>query len=446
MYSPHADHKGRFIGYFQQFGRFQRNARLYLVSNALSGVTAGVFLVLYNLYLTSLGYKADFVGAILFMGTIGAGVAIFPAGLCVDRWSGKWILIVSSALIGLMGVGSILFRQPGPLLFCAFLTGVAFAFGLVINAPFLTRNSVTEERAHLFSLNIVLAQITTVVGEVVGGALSVWFLHSSWWMGPLPPWLGWWLVGQAEPRSYQLTMLAAGLVAGPSFIPLFLMSDSRPEVAPVRPDKSARSLGLPWRGWLEGSKRWRRLAYMRAFLLSPFFVLALVQTLTGLGAGLISPYFNLFFVRHLNAKPSLFGLLDGAANGLMALTVLLAPWLARRVGLVNSIAFTRLASLPLLLTVGFTNSLALAAVLYPLREGVMDMSQGVLQVFSMEAVEERHRGLANSVYQAAFQVAWAVSSSLGGLIIVYFGYGPLFVGAGVCYLATVVLLFGTKFR
>ena len=81
----------RFSTYFQQFTHFQRNARLYLLSNALSGMTTGIFLVLYNLYLTSLGYNADFVGATLFAVTIGASVTIFPAGFCVDRWSGKWI-------------------------------------------------------------------------------------------------------------------------------------------------------------------------------------------------------------------------------------------------------------------------------------------------------------------------------------------------------------------
>jgi predicted MFS family arabinose efflux permease len=177
-------------------------------------------------------------------------------------------------------------------------------------------------------------------------------------------------------------------------------------------------------------------------MLSPFLALVLVQTLTGLGAGLIIPYFNLFFVRHLQASSVLFGLIDGAANGLTALTTLCAPWLARRLGRVNSIILTRLCSLPLLLTIGLTGSLPLATGLYPLREGLMDMSQGVLLVFSMEEVEERHRGIANSAYQASYQVAWAITSSLAGLIIVYAGYGPLFIGAAACYLATIVLLWG----
>src|SRR5450759_1262316 len=92
------------LEYARRPGRFQRNARLYLVNHALSGVTAGIVLVLYNLYLYSLGYAADFVGFVLFAVTIGAGIAIFPAGICVDRFSGKVILIGSNLLIALAGI------------------------------------------------------------------------------------------------------------------------------------------------------------------------------------------------------------------------------------------------------------------------------------------------------------------------------------------------------
>src|SRR5579864_3091238 len=142
-----------FADFARQFARFQRNARLYLINNVLSGVTTGVVLVLYNLYLVSLGYGTDFVGLVLFAGTIGAGITIFPAGYIIDRIHAKPILIASNLLVALAGIGQILFRQPVPLLASSFLVGVAIAFMLVINAPFLTRNSEPGERAYLFSVN-----------------------------------------------------------------------------------------------------------------------------------------------------------------------------------------------------------------------------------------------------------------------------------------------------
>jgi MFS family permease len=449
------------IEYIQQFRRFQRNARLFLISNVLSGVTAGILLVLYNLYLISLGYHADFVGVVLFVGTIGAGLAIFPAGVCIDRFSGKNILIFSSALIGLAGAGQILFRQPLPLLISAFVVGVGLAFLLVITAPFLTLNSTPEERPHLFSMNISLGLITLVLGEVIGGALPTWFRSIPWLMSPLTSGASSLLSSQPDARSYQLALLFAGAIAAPSFIPLFMMSNVRP------PRRTGQVSSLPWpqknavnetpvysRGEPLRSPSWRwsslagrgkaflsnTISLINTLLHSAFFILVLVYVLTGFGAGLFIPYFNIYFVQHLNASPALFGLIDGGANAITALLTLTAPRLAKRLGKINTITLTRLASIPLLLTIGLTSILPLAALFYLIRQGTMDMSAGILQVFSMESVSEKHRGLANSSYQAAFQVPWALAAPIGGLMIVHLGYPPIFLLGAFFYFLTIITL------
>jgi len=426
--------------YTQQFKRFQRNARLYLISNALSGVTTGILLVLYNLYLVSLGYHTDFVGAVLFAGTIGAGLAIFPAGVCVDRFSGKAVLIGSSALIGVAGAGQILFRQPLPLLISAFVAGVGIAFLLVVNAPFLTINSTPEERPHLFSMNISLGLVTLVLGEVLGGALPAWFRSMPWLMAPLPPWAASLLASQPDPRSYQLALLFAGVIAAPSFIPLFMLrrggtaGDHKGPPLPTPPPSPLRTD--------DGVSIKLALSRVNILLRTPFFFLMLVYIFTGLGAGLFIPYFNIYFVQHLKASPSLFGLIDGGANAITALLTLVAPLLAKRLGRINTITLTRLASIPLLLTIGLTGILPLAAFLYLFRQGTMDMSAGILQVYSMEAVSERHRGLANSSYQLSFQVPLAIATPIGGLIITYIGYPPIFLLGAFCYILAIITLWG----
>jgi len=461
---------GLVIDYIQQFKHFQRNARLFLISNVLSGVTAGILLVLYNLYLVSLGYHADFVGVILFVGTIGAGLAIFPAGACIDRFSGKIILIFSSTLIGIAGAGQILFSQPLPLLISSFIVGVGLAFLLVITAPFLTLNSTPEERPHLFSMNIALSLITLVLGEVIGGVLPIWFRSIPRLMGPLPYGTSSLLASQPDARSYQLALLFAGVIAIPSFIPLFMMSNVRPprrikhisslplsleKTASPKPVSSSSAFlrlsadeGLAWERRGEAFFSYT-LSLINIFLHSAFFFLVLIYVLTGFGAGLFIPYFNIYFVQHLNASPALFGLIDGGANAITALLTLTAPWLAKRVGKINAITLTRLASIPLLLTIGLTSILPLAAFFYLFRQGAMDMSAGILQVFSMESVTEKHRGLANSSYQAAFQVPWAIAAPIGGLIIVHSGYTPIFILGAFFYLLTIIILwarFGSRKR
>ncbi|GAC1665072.1 MAG: hypothetical protein PVS3B3_36680 [Ktedonobacteraceae bacterium] len=162
--------------------------------------------------------------------------------------------------------------------------------------------------------------------------------------------------------------------------------------------------------------------------------------LVGLGAGLFIPYFNVYFVQHLGASSALFGLIDGGANGINALLTLVAPLLALRFGKIKTVVCTRLISIPLLLTIAFTGILPLAALLYLFRQGAMDMSNGVFQVYSMEAVPMQRRGLANSGYQAALQVSWAVTTPLGGLLIAHLGYTPVFISGAVLYLLAIVLL------
>jgi MFS family permease len=484
----------QFVEYVQRFGRFQRNARLYLLANALTGISGGIILVLYTLYLSALGYGTNLIGLILFVATLGVGLAIFPAGLCVDRFSGKAVLIWSTALIGIAGVGQMLFRNPILLCTSVFLVGVGIAFQFALNAPFLTTNSTPAERAHLFSLNIVISLVTTVLGELLGGALPLgvtqWLqLHGhAWTMFPLPLDLSWMLVSDPLARSYQITLLFAGLIATPGFIPLFLMTDDHPTsvrseqqhswsfhhlfasivhfctsivgtgsaqgtipTAPVRKRVTGEfSDGGKPRPYGRTGQTLLSLAFWRrlhTFLLSPLATMIGVNILIGFGAGMLLPYFSLFFVQHLGATSALFGVIDGAANILNAVGTLLAPLIAMRFGRVATILLPRLLAVPVMLCIGISTLLPLAAILYPLRQGLTDMPNGILQVFSMEVVPPQQRGLANSSYQSANQVAWAAATPIGGIIISHLGYTPVFLLTAIFYLLALALIwwrFGDK--
>ncbi|GCE19595.1 MFS transporter [Dictyobacter kobayashii] len=368
-------------------------------------------------------------------------MAIFPAGLCIDRFKGKTILIWASALVGIAGAGQILLRTPFFLLLSAFIAGIGGAFILVVNAPFLARNSTPAERSHLFSLNIVLTLIMTVIGEALGGILPLWFRSKGWLMAPLPAEIHWALTQQPLARSYQLALLVAGIIVVPSFIPLFMMREEQP----LRPQRNERSVQMrvALKARLSMISEWRKIPPQTLFS-NPLLVMIGIQILIGTGAGLLLPYFNVYFVQHLGASSALFGAIDAAANTLNALLTLLAPWLVLRIGKVAALVIPRIISLPIMLLIGITSSLPLAATLYPLRQGFMDMSQGILQVFSMEVVPAQRRGLANSSYQAAYQIMWALGASLGGLMIARVGYLPVFICTTILYSLALILLW-TRF-
>ncbi|HCJ33447.1 MAG TPA: hypothetical protein DHV65_03990 [Ktedonobacter sp.] len=267
------------------------------------------------------------------------------------------------------------------------------------------------------------------MGNIIGGMLPEWFHSISWLMAPLPPWLRLLLANQPDPRSYQLSLLFAGAIALPSLIPLFMLKEKR---HPTLPNSG---LTLP-------RFDTNLLLSIRSIVVSPIFFLILVQVMIGAGAGLFIPYFNIYFVQGLKAPPALFGLLSGGATAVTALLTLTAPWLARRVGKVNSVVVTHVSSIPLLVMIGLIPLLPIAATLYIFRQGLMDMSSGVLQVYSMEAVAEQYRGVANSGYQAAFLVPWALMAPIGGVIITHFGYPAVFIGGALSYLLASLILWG----
>ncbi len=434
----------QFTEYLRQFGHFQRNTRLYLLQSAQVGIAIGLFTLLYPLYLSALGYKIDLIGLVLFFIPLGTGVAIIPAGFCIDRISHKAILIWSSMAIASAALGEILFRDLVLLCISAFVIGIGMSFQYVLNAPFLTSNSIPDERPHLFSFNVVLILATTVLGELLGGVLPVWLREHPWAMllG-----LSRLLASETLARSYQIALLYGFLIALTSFIPLFLMTAYRPAHATsqrqpfwraswkdfkkdtiTRPDATDLGITLSF---------WQRL---RLFLLSPLAVMAGAYVLGSLGTGMLTPYFGLFFVEHLGADSALFGIISGSSNAILAFATLLAPLMVMRIGRLKTIVLTSLLAFPVVLCLGIFPVLLLATILYPLFQVFWNMANGILQLFGMEVVPQKLRGQANSSYQVANQLALTAATPIGGLLIGRLGYAPVFWIAAVFLLLSSLLL------
>ena len=68
-----------------------------------------------------------------------------------------------------------------------------------------------------------------------------------------------------------------------------------------------------------------------------------------------------------------------------------AAWLARRIGLVNTMVFTHIPSSLLLVTVAFAPSFPVAAVLFLLREGLVEMDVPTRQSYVLAVVEPEER-------------------------------------------------------
>ncbi len=76
--------------YWQAYGRFNRDVRLALSTNALVGFAmTGVLGVLFNLYLLRLGFDAVYIGLVAGISSIARAVACLLAGSVGTRWGAR---------------------------------------------------------------------------------------------------------------------------------------------------------------------------------------------------------------------------------------------------------------------------------------------------------------------------------------------------------------------
>ena len=91
------------------------------------------------------------------------------------------------------------------------------------------------------------------------------------------------------------------------------------------------------------------------------------------GGFLTTALLSFFFHERFGVGVDAIGLLFFAARIANAGSHLAAAWLARRIGLVNTMVFTHIPSSLLLATVPFIPTFQIAAALFLLREGLVEM-------------------------------------------------------------------------
>lgn len=91
---------------------FKPNARLYLLNVIVTGASMGVFRLLFNFYVLSLGYDEALLGNLVTATSMTALLAALPMGYLADLLGRKRSLIISGALMSLAIVVMVLARRP----------------------------------------------------------------------------------------------------------------------------------------------------------------------------------------------------------------------------------------------------------------------------------------------------------------------------------------------
>jgi MFS family permease len=140
--------------------------------------------------------------------------------------------------------------------------------------------------------------------------------------------------------------------------------------------------------------------------------------LDSLGGGfLTTALVSYFFFDRFGASEATIALLFFGARIANVASHFGAAALARRIGLVNTMVFTHVPSSLLLITVAFAPNLAVAAVLFLVREGLVEMDVPTRQSYVMALVRPEERGRASALTNLVRMSAWPVSALAGGFLM-----------------------------
>ena len=147
-----------------------------------------------------------------------------------------------------------------------------------------------------------------------------------------------------------------------------------------------------------------------------------------------------FFYERFGVGIEAIGLLFFAARIANALSHFAAAWLARRIGLVNTMVFTHIPSSFLLLTVPFMPTFPVAAALFLLRESLVEMDVPTRQSYVMAVVRPEERTFASGITHLVRMAGWAVAPAIAGLLMTGTSLAaPLVVGATLKILYDIAL-------
>ena len=364
----------------------------------LRALAIGLIGVLAGLYLATRGLGAGAIGLVIAAGLAGSALATLWAMHAGDRLGRRRFLIGSALLAAAGGAWLALAASPAALAaaaFCGMLNGMGRDRGaaLVLEQALLPATTSDANRTRTLAWYSLMQDAGHAGGALLAG-LPALLRHAG------------------VPGGRPAMQLTLGLYAA-----LFLATAALYARLSPRIEAGAAAGRV-------------RLAPESRGVLARICALFALDSLGGgfLTTALLAYY---FFARFA-AGPGTVGLLFFGARVANAASHLLAAWLARRIGLVNTMVFTHLPSSLLLVAVAFAPNLAAASALFLLRELLVEMDVPTRQSYVLAVVRPAERTFATGATLLVRLAAWAVAPALAGPLMQLHSLAiPLYLGAGL---------------
>ncbi len=376
-----------------------RDRRLVCTAALLRSVATGMIGPMLGFYLAGLSFDATTIGFVVSAGLAGAAAAtawVMLFGQALPRRAAL-LAVAGFSLAG----GAVAALASGPWIvgaaaFVGMLNGMGRDRGasLVIEQAMLPETTTATDRTRAFAWYSVLQDTGAALGALCSGLPAL--LRESGGLEPLP--------------ALRVSMGAYLAIVAVGAIPYLLLSR---EIASA-PTRSPSRISPESRG-----------------IIAKICGLFAIDSVAG--GFLTAAFLALWFKRTFGVDERMLGALFFGKAVLNALSHFGAAWLARRIGLVNTMVFTHVPSSLLLVTVTLATSFPVAAALFLLREGLVEMDVPTRNSYVVAVVRPEERAFASGATHLVRMGGWAVAPAVAGLVAGPAGSLalPLWIGAGM---------------
>ncbi len=369
-------------------GKLTRDGWLLFATRCSRMFAYGLLSVVLVLYLIEVGLKEWEVGLLLSLTLAGDTVISLWLTTTADRFGRRRTLMVGALLMALAGIVFIS-TDSFILLLLAATIGVISPSGNEIG-PFLSVEQAAlahivrdDRRTDVFAWYNLVGSFSAALGALAGGLIAQEAQRRG-------------LDGAAAFRPVLLAYAGIGLAMIGGFALLSAAVEATQDESFPRPKAV---LGL---------HESRRVV----------FKLSLYFGLDALGGGfviqsIIAYWFHLKF----QLDPALIGTIFLFANFLAGVSALAAGWLARRIGLLNTMIFTHLPSNVLLMLVPLMPDVYSAIAVLLLRFSISQMDVPTRQAYTMAVVRPDERSAAAGITGVARSVGASISPVLATMLV-----------------------------
>ncbi|NTV90531.1 MAG: MFS transporter, partial [Clostridiales bacterium] len=370
-------------------------ARLFLLTEALFGLSMGLWGLNLNFHLKAIGFSGEQVGIILALGTIGTACLSLIAGPTLSRVGFRKAMYLGCIVkgIGLLLI-AISVSFPAVIL-SQLLSSLGDAFVLSVEFPFILSLVTEKDRHKVYNLLMFMFLGAMIIGNIVGGYIPLLFKGYS--------------------RPFMVPLIISAIV-------FTLMGVFRSRL-PESGTRSQTRIGL-----IEGFKSRKAVA---------FLIYAIIG---GFSANLLSSMSNLVMRDFLKFTEANVGVILSVATLASCISTFVVPMLLEKFKSTGLAVISQIIGISALVVLAFVDA-RLFVVFWILNNYVRAMLPGVIDSPMLQAIPVEKQGSYSGMRIFTGQLGQSAGSFTAGMMLTYSNYSMLMLCAAAASVIQLAIYF-----